>query len=174
MANDRTTAQRARPLLAALACTGVVFAAAGSCGEGAVHYYTGAGDGAVGIPVSGGGPVPLPGADGGDGGRDGGDGGLDGGCVDAGQVAFVGDGCFGNGQTYPAAHLPSGCTVVVEWSVGRCSGTLTGPANAFDGGCVGSSFMACTGSTFPGRLTCTSPGLPSCNIQFCTQPSCLP
>jgi hypothetical protein len=99
-------------------------------------------------------------------------------CVDAGPVAFVGDGCFGASSNAPITYLPSGCTVQMKWSTGACNGTLTGPANAFDGGCQASSapstVMACNGITFPGRLTCTNPGLPSCNISFCTQASCPP
>jgi hypothetical protein len=159
--------------LAALACSGVVFAVAGACGEGAVHYTAGGGDGGS---VGGGGVVPL---DGGDGGLDGGDGGLDGGdggCVDAGPVTFVVDGCFSNDAgSSTTSYLPNGCSVSMTWAPGSCTGTLSGPNDAFDGGCqgTGTAVLPCTGSAFPGSLTCTG-GQQPCAIRFCAKQGCVP
>src|ERR1700694_250754 len=154
MANALRDGSRARfagPFLVALASCAVAFAAGSSCGGGGGVTYAG---GAPSVPVGSGG-APL------DGGSDGGDGGLDGGippgtgCVDAGPVTFVVDGCFSNDAGSPMTYLPTGCSVSMSWTPGSCTGTLTGPANAFDGGCQGSSIVACTGSTFPGSLPCT-------------------
>jgi hypothetical protein len=169
MADERTTSSRAKPLLAALACIGIVFAAASSCGEGAVQYTAGGGDGG---PIGGGPPVLLPGTDGG---RDGGDGGLDGGCVDAGPVTFVVDGCFSNDAGSTLTYLPNGCSVSMTWTPGSCTGTLSGPSDAFDGGCQGAgpAVLPCTGSAFPGSLTCTG-GLQPCAIRFCAKQGCAP
>src|ERR1700694_5260102 len=110
MANALRDGSRARfagPFLVALASCAVAFAAGSSCGGGGGVTYAG---GAPSVPVGSGG-APL------DGGSDGGDGGLDGGippgtgCVDAGQVVSVADGCFGSGPNIPTSYLPSGCTV---------------------------------------------------------------
>jgi hypothetical protein len=169
---DGSQARFAGPFVVAFASCAVAFAAGSSCGGGGGVTYTG---GASSVPIGSGG-APL------DGGSDGGDAGLDGGippgtgCVDAGQVAFVGDGCFANGTTISTSYLPSGCQVAMNWSAGACTGTLTGPANAFDGGCQGSGsgLLTCRGNTFPGLVTCVDAGLQPCSIRFCTQSSCAP
>ncbi len=159
MTNATQDGSRARPAAAfvvALASCAVALASGSSCsGEGGVTTYTAIHPSTVG----GGAPVVAT-------------------CVDAGTVAFVGDGCFGGGSNASTTYVPSGCSVQMKWSTGACTGTLTGPANAFDGGCQANSapstVLACNGNTFPGRLTCTNPGLPSCNISFCTLSSCPP
>jgi hypothetical protein len=177
MANALRDGSRARfagPFAVAFASCAVAFAAGSSCGGGGGVTYAG---GAPSVPVGSGG-APL---DGGDGGGDGGDAGLDGGippgtgCVDAGPVTFVVDGCFSNDAGSPTSYLPTGCSVSMIWGPSSCTGTLSGPSDAFDGGCLGAgtALLTCTGSAFPGSLTCVG-GLQPCAIRFCAKQGCVP
>ncbi len=113
------------------------------------------------------------GDDGGDGGADGGDGGVDGG--DAGACAALTlagvparDSCAGNVLATASGTVNTGnCTIDITLSTTStpCVGSVSGPNNAFDGGCEG-ALLTCTSASLPGTLNCTfSTGI--CSIKIC-------
>jgi len=113
------------------------------------------------------------GADGGDGGADGGDGGVDGG--DAGACAALTlagvpafDNCAGNVAATASGTVNTGnCTIEISLSTTStpCVGSVSGPSNAFDGGCEG-ALLTCTSASLPGTLNCSfSTGI--CSIKIC-------
>jgi hypothetical protein len=117
--------------------------------------------------------------DGGDGGADAGDAGSDAG-TDGGCVALtlngVGaiDGCHASASTSATGTVNlANCTIdiVIPTFLGPCSGTVSGPSDAFDGGCAGGSFT-CTSPSLPGDMTCTAAGPIICVVRICDAGTC--
>jgi len=150
------------PAASALALAGLI-ACAGSYSSGPVQLSD------SGIP---------PGSAGGDAGGDAGpDAGSDGG-PDAGADAGCApltlngvnavDGCFGNAPTTATGTVNTvNCSIDISLgtSTGPCRGTVSGPSNAFDGGCQ-SGFYTCKSPSLPGTLTCVY-STTVCLIKIC-------
>jgi hypothetical protein len=148
----------AAAILALCACTG---------GYTTGNYSPGTG----GPPVGGNGG----GTDGGDGGTDGGDGGADAGDAGCTALTLSGvpafDGCQGNvAATASGTVNTTNCTIELSLSTAStpCIGSVSGPNNAFDGGCEG-ALLLCSSSSLPGTLTCTieDGGAGICSIKIC-------
>ena len=113
--------------------------------------------------------------DGGDGGDGGADGGQDAGCAPL-TLNGVGaiDGCHGNAATSATGTVnTTNCTIVfsVPGFLGPCAGTVSGPSDAFDGGCEGSTYV-CTSPSLPGDMTCTYAGPSICTVRICDAGAC--
>jgi hypothetical protein len=136
--------------------------------------YTNGADGVNG-PDSGGGGLTLDGGDAGDagdagdGGDAGTDAGFDGGCVHQSFNGTAVDTCFST-QPLPVTVIESACQVAMDWGQSNCTGVLSGPQNAFDGGCAG---LPCTSPSIPGTITCQTAG-GTCTIQICNASGCSP
>ena len=125
-------------------------------------------DGGLIHPIGGGGGGGS--SDAGDAGTDGGpDAGDAGACAAltlAGVPAF--DGCAGNVPATASGTVNTdNCTIEISLNTAStpCIGSVSGPNDAFDGGCQGAGF-ACTSSSLPGTLNCTF-GTGICSIKIC-------
>jgi hypothetical protein len=131
-------------------------------------------DRAIGGGVPKGPPIAVGASDAGttgagsDAGTDGGaDAGSDGGCAGAlaRPVAAGNDRCFGIGQPEGAELIDETCNATLFLSgVDVCNGELSGPANAFNGGCGN---LACSSSSLPGRIVCQLVDGGTCNVDVC-------
>ncbi|GAC1340900.1 MAG: hypothetical protein NVS2B9_19280 [Myxococcales bacterium] len=111
------------------------------------------------------------------------DAGLDAGIPDAGCVPFarpinaVNDQCSltGPGAAY-MTRQDAGCGATLATTIYTCTGTLTGPSNAFTALCKSSApDLLCASATTPGRLGCQqADGGGACTIAICDTGTCLP
>ncbi len=119
-------------------------------------------------PYQGDGDVPSSTTNHGDGGQDAGtdagtDGGQDAGCAQAfSPTGYQGyDSClFGGPVTVFLAAQPDCSGTISFGNTVVCTGTFSGPADAFDGGC---GALACSAMALPGRVSCNS----GCSINVC-------
>jgi hypothetical protein len=140
------------------------------CAPGADHpqYTT---DGSLPDPIgAGGGPLGDGGVDAGpDAGPDSGFV-TDGGCAGAfaRPIASSLDFCFTSGG-HSTASLTGNCdTAVLVAGQMSCSGTLSGPLDAFDGGCsIPGGTGTCTAPSLPGRVDCSLPSSTGCYFIVC-------
>jgi len=115
----------------------------------------------------------------GDGGADAGDGG-DGGVFtsgDAGNGTCNGlpsgmsiiDGCGNSAVPTALTVTQTGCAAnfVFAGASTPCTGQLTGPNDAFDGGCAGLPLTNCTSTSLPGVITCIKSGATTCQLHVC-------
>src|SRR5205823_10045811 len=129
-----------------------------SCG-GSTHFTNGGPDAQFGANAGDAATTPIDA---------GSDAGTDAGAADAscllqnlptGQVT-ANDSCGSGGNGQVATIQAVSCfdvTITVVPDSETCHGTLTGPTNAFDGGCA-NTFGACTSANLPGIIHCTTPG----------------
>jgi len=107
---------------------------------------------------------PTDGGDGGiDGGPDGGDGGQDAGCTALSlATTSIYDGCVTLNSGVGSVSVDgTNCIANVSIFTVNCRGTVTGPQNAFDGGC--NAYSPCTSTSLPGTIVCVN-GILSCQI----------
>ena len=151
---------RVRLLLVPAVVVAIVYSCAGS------DHFTGTGTGTGIGGQTGDASVPP------DAGTDAGfDAGTDAGCntqaLPLGTV-FAKDSCVSPGTVTntTAAIVSAGCAnVTISMGDGfNCNGTLSTPANAFDGTC---NTLPCTSPKMPGTITCTQVNLATCTVQVC-------
>lgn len=117
--------------------------------------------------------VPPPVDAGSDAGADAGDAGDAG--VACAATAFANplvlDGCDSSGvSTIATINFNQNlCSVSILWAgaASPCTGTISGPNDAFDGGCSGSGLTGCTATSLPGTIVCPTT-FGTCNIKICS------